>query len=78
MSVAPNKQVTLTSALYAGPKIQSNLKPLAEGLDKTVDYGILWPISKKCYFGFFDNVHKVLGQLGLVNYWLLLYWLNLR
>ena len=63
VSVAPNKQVTLTSALYAGPKIQSNLKPLAEGLDKTVDYGILWPISK-VLFWILDNVHKVLGNWG--------------
>ena len=63
VSVAPNKQVTLTSALYAGPKIQTNLKPLAEGLDKTVDYGILWPISK-VLFWILDNVHKVLGNWG--------------
>lgn len=63
VSVAPNKQVTLTSTLYAGPKVQANLKPLAEGLDKTVDYGILWPISK-VLFWILDNLHKVLGNWG--------------
>ena len=63
VSVAPNKQVTLTSTLYAGPKVQANLKPLAEGLDKTVDYGILWPISK-VLFWILDNVHKLLGNWG--------------
>jgi len=36
---------------------------LAEGLDKTVDYGILWPISK-VLFWILDNVHKVLGNWG--------------
>ncbi len=63
VSVAPNKQVTLTSTLYAGPKVQTNLKPLAEGLDKTVDYGVLWPISK-VLFWILDSVHKVLGNWG--------------
>lgn len=63
VSVAPNKQVTLSSTLYAGPKLQSILKPLAEGLDKTVDYGILWPISK-VIFWLLQAIHQVVGNWG--------------
>lgn len=42
IEVAGGKQLTVNSTLYAGPKVQQNLKPLAEGLEQTVDYGILW------------------------------------
>lgn len=63
VSVAPNKQATLTSTLYAGPKTPETLKPLAEGLDKTVDYGVLWPISK-VLFWLLQTLHTVIGNWG--------------
>ena len=63
IEVAGGKQLTVNSTLYAGPKVQQNLKPLAEGLEQTVDYGILWPISK-VLFWILDSVHKVLGNWG--------------
>ncbi|MFB6348561.1 membrane protein insertase YidC [Moraxella sp. ZJ142] len=63
VNVAANKQITLNSTLYAGPKVQSEMAPVAEGLNKTVDYGLLWPISK-VLFAILDNVHKVLGNWG--------------
>ena len=63
VSVAPNKQVTLSSTLYAGPKTPATLKPLAEGLDKTVDYGILWPISK-VLFWLLKSIHQIVGNWG--------------
>lgn len=63
VSVAPNKQATLSSVLYAGPKTPETLKPLAEGLDKTVDYGILWPISK-VLFWLLQAIHNVVGNWG--------------
>ena len=46
VNIATNKQATLTATLYAGPKVQSELKDVAVGLNQTVDYGLLWPISK--------------------------------
>jgi YidC/Oxa1 family membrane protein insertase len=61
--VAPNKQATLTATLYAGPKVQSELKDVAVGLNKTVDYGLLWPISK-VLFALLEGIHKVLGNWG--------------
>lgn len=63
INVAANKQITLNSTLYAGSKVQSQLAPVAEGLNQTVDYGLLWPISK-VLFAILDNIHKVLGNWG--------------
>ncbi len=63
VNVDAGKQMTLNSTLYAGPKIQENLKAVAPGLDKTVDYGLLWPISK-FLFGILQAVHKVIGNWG--------------
>lgn len=63
MNVAPNKQATLSATLYAGPKVQSELKDVAVGLNKTVDYGLLWPISK-VLFALLDGIHKVIGNWG--------------
>ncbi|MDN5734469.1 membrane protein insertase YidC [Psychrobacter celer] len=63
VNVAPNKQVTLNATLYAGPKVQSELKEVAVGLNQTVDYGLLWPISK-ILFAILDGIHKVIGNWG--------------
>ncbi|MGO3322669.1 MAG: membrane protein insertase YidC, partial [Psychrobacter faecalis] len=63
VNVAPNKQITLKATLYAGPKVQSELKEVAVGLNQTVDYGLLWPISK-ILFAILDGIHKVIGNWG--------------
>lgn len=63
VNVAPNKQITLNATLYAGPKVQSELKEVAVGLNQTVDYGLLWPISK-VLFAILDGIHKVIGNWG--------------
>ena len=63
VNVAPNKQLTLDATLYAGPKVQSELKDVSVGLNKTVDYGLLWPISK-VLFAISDGIHKVIGNWG--------------
>ena len=63
VNIATNKQATLTATLYAGPKVQSELKNVAVGLNQTVDYGLLWPISK-ILFALLDGIHKVLGNWG--------------
>ena len=63
VNIATNKQATLTATLYAGPKVQSELKDVAVGLNQTVDYGLLWPISK-ILFALLDGIHKVLGNWG--------------
>ncbi len=63
INIAANKQATLTATLYAGPKVQSEMKDVAIGLNKTVDYGLLWPISK-ILFAILDGIHKVIGNWG--------------
>ena len=63
INVAPNKQLTLNATLYAGPKVQSELKEVSVGLNKTVDYGLLWPISK-ILFAILDGIHKIIGNWG--------------
>ncbi|OOS24063.1 membrane protein insertase YidC [Moraxella porci DSM 25326] len=63
INVDAGKQITLNSTLYAGPKIQSEMAPVAEGLNKTVDYGLLWPISK-VLFAILDGIHKFIGNWG--------------
>lgn len=63
INVDAGKQITLNSTLYAGPKIQSEMAPVAEGLDKTVDYGLLWPISK-VLFVILEGIYKFIGNWG--------------
>lgn len=44
-TLKPGASVTTTSQFYVGPEIAKNLKPLANGLSLTIDYGWLWMIS---------------------------------
>ena len=45
--IAPGEQTTLASnQLYVGPKEHMRLEELAPGLDKTVDYGVLYIVAK--------------------------------
>ncbi|MUG32506.1 membrane protein insertase YidC [Psychrobacter sanguinis] len=61
--VPANKQKDVTATLYAGPKDQESLIEVAPGLNKTVDYGFLWPISK-VLFAILEGIHKVIGNWG--------------
>ena len=47
LKIAPGNQATLLSnQLYIGPKEHARLELLAPGIDKTVDYGILYIVAK--------------------------------
>ncbi|QKQ24543.1 membrane protein insertase YidC [Candidatus Ruthia endofausta] len=47
LTIAPGATATLPSSnLYIGPKEQEQINTVAPGLDKTVDYGILFIIAK--------------------------------
>ncbi len=61
--VPANKQKDIAATLYAGPKDQTTLLEVAPGLNKTVDYGFLWPISK-ILFAILEGIHKVIGNWG--------------
>ena len=62
-SVAPGASTTLTSRLYVGPKEQARLTEVAEGLELTVDYGMLTFIAQPIYW-LMDKIHGVVGNWG--------------
>ncbi|MDN3653067.1 membrane protein insertase YidC [Thalassotalea ponticola] len=49
-TIAANAEKTIEAKFYVGPKDQSKLEQLAEGLDLTVDYGFLWMISQPLFW----------------------------
>lgn len=63
INVPAGKQMDVAATLYAGPKIQSELKDLAPGLNQTVDYGILWPIAQILFMGL-KFFHGLVGNWG--------------
>ena len=50
LRVGPGQQGELDGYVYIGPKHQSVLETLAEGLDLTVDYGFLWFLAKPLFW----------------------------
>jgi YidC/Oxa1 family membrane protein insertase len=63
LNVPVGQTLQVSATLYSGPKIQSELKNLATGLNKTVDYGILWPIAQVLFTGL-SFIHGLLGNWG--------------
>ncbi|KAA8731239.1 membrane protein insertase YidC [Acinetobacter qingfengensis] len=63
VDVPAGKQYEFKATLYSGPKIQSELKDLAVGLNQTVDYGWLWPIAKLLFVGL-QFFHGIVGNWG--------------
>lgn len=64
VTVASGETASISSELYLGPKDQDNLAKLANGLDLTVDYGILWWISQPL-FALLQFIHSIVGNWGL-------------
>ncbi|MBU0745087.1 MAG: membrane protein insertase YidC [Gammaproteobacteria bacterium] len=63
ITVSPGKTATISSILYVGPETADNMGHLAKGLDRTVDYGWLWPISIM-FFWILKNIYKFIGNWG--------------
>ncbi|GAB3025973.1 membrane protein insertase YidC [Bowmanella dokdonensis] len=64
VSLAAGESTTLSSTLYAGPKDQDTLAGLANGLDLTVDYGVLWWLSQPLFW-LLQFIHGLVGNWGL-------------
>jgi len=64
VSIAPNQSATLSSRLYVGPKLQSELAQVAPGLELTADYGILTVIAQPMHW-LLVQLHKLAGNWGL-------------
>ena len=62
-SVAPGETGSMLEQVYIGPKIQSVLEGIADGLDLTVDYGFLWFIAKPLFLGLVI-LHDMVGNWG--------------
>lgn len=63
-SIAVGEQKTFGATFYAGPKDQDNLAQIANGLDLTVDYGMLWFISQPLFW-LLQLIHGVVGNWGV-------------
>lgn len=63
MDLAPGASATQQSTFYVGPEVAKRLKTVAKGLDLTINYGWLWPISK-LIFWVMSWIHKVVGNWG--------------
>ncbi|QMU62016.1 MAG: membrane protein insertase YidC [Gammaproteobacteria bacterium] len=63
-TVAPNSSAEFNRRLYAGPKIQNDMKQIAMGLDLSVDYG-MFSILSKPLFWLLQWFHNLVGNWGL-------------
>lgn len=63
INVPVGTSMEVDAKLYSGPKVQSELKDLAVGLNQTVDYGWLWPIAKLLFLGL-QFFHSIVGNWG--------------
>lgn len=63
LTVAAGAEGQASTTLYAGPKIQKDLAALSPGLDKTVDYGILWFLAEPIFW-LLEHIHNLLGNWG--------------
>jgi YidC/Oxa1 family membrane protein insertase len=61
--VPAGQKLSVDSTFYSGPGIADNLKPLAKGLDLTVDYGWLWALSM-AFFWILKKIYEVVGNWG--------------
>ena len=63
VTVQPGATETLTTSIFAGPKIQERMRKVAEHLDLTVDYGMLSFIAKPIFW-LLQKLHGILGNWG--------------
>lgn len=63
ITVAPNNTYMTELKLYVGPEDIETLGAIAPGLDRTIDYGILWPISSTIY-RVMNFIHDYIGNWG--------------
>ncbi|HEX4937817.1 MAG TPA: membrane protein insertase YidC [Candidatus Kapabacteria bacterium] len=63
VTVAPGTQQKIEASLYVGPKIQKVLEEVSPGLELTVDYGWLWPVSQ-FLFWLLTMIHGWIGNWG--------------
>ncbi len=63
LSVPAGQSASINAQLYVGPKIQDELEQVAEGLELTVDYGVLTIIAKPLFW-LLKTIHSIVGNWG--------------
>ncbi|NNE37713.1 MAG: membrane protein insertase YidC [Gammaproteobacteria bacterium] len=61
--ILPGQEAEFLEQVYIGPKDQEILAGIAEGLDLTVDYGMLWFLSKPLFWAL-KAIHEKIGNWG--------------
>ena len=61
--IQPNEKSTLKSNLYVGPKLQKELEVISDGLELTIDYGVLTFIAKPLFW-LLDKIHSMTSNWG--------------
>jgi YidC/Oxa1 family membrane protein insertase len=64
LTVAPGESATFESRLYVGPKLQKQLREVADGLIYTVDYGMVTFIAAPLFW-VLEKLHKLVGNWGV-------------
>lgn len=63
LEVPANSVQTVGAQIYMGPEKADVLKNISKGLNLTVDYGILWPISQMLFW-LLKTIHHYIGNWG--------------
>ncbi len=63
LTVAAGASVEHSVRLYMGPKLQNKLGNIAPGLELTIDYGLLTPISEPLFW-VMAKIHGLVGNWG--------------
>jgi len=61
--IQPNENAIFESSLYVGPKLQKGLEQISEGLELTIDYGVLTFIAKPLFW-LLDKINLMVGNWG--------------
>ena len=63
-TLEPGQNYEFKSLMFVGPKLQSEISDLAEGLDLTVDYGVLTFLSAPLFW-ILEIIHAVFDNWGI-------------
>ena len=63
-TVEPGQNYEFKSIMFVGPKLQSEIFDLAEGLDLTVDYGVLTFLSAPLFW-ILEIIHAIFDNWGV-------------
>jgi YidC/Oxa1 family membrane protein insertase len=63
ITIGPGEEATIGSQLYVGPKDQEALAAIADNLEKTVDFGLLWWVAQPLFW-LLKFIHGIVGNWG--------------